>query len=149
MAWSSPRTWVAGETLTASLLNTQVRDNFLQYGSGTWSAFATGITAATGSFGSANASGRYVKISKTMHFVIVANIVTVGTAAGEVRLDLPASAVTSNGLAVAQGREIAATGSMLTGVLVSDLILGVTRYDGASIIAAGRTLHISGTCELV
>lgn len=27
MAWSTPRTWVAGETLTASILNTHVRDN--------------------------------------------------------------------------------------------------------------------------
>lgn len=27
MAWTSPRTWVTGETVTASLLNTHVRDN--------------------------------------------------------------------------------------------------------------------------
>lgn len=27
MAWSTPRTWVAGEVVTASLLNTHVRDN--------------------------------------------------------------------------------------------------------------------------
>lgn len=28
MAWTSPRTWSAGEILTASLLNTHLRDNF-------------------------------------------------------------------------------------------------------------------------
>lgn len=27
MAWTTPRTWVAGETVTASLMNTHVRDN--------------------------------------------------------------------------------------------------------------------------
>lgn len=27
MAWTTPRTWVAGETVTASVLNTHVRDN--------------------------------------------------------------------------------------------------------------------------
>lgn len=28
MAWTTPRTWVANETLTAALLNTHLRDNF-------------------------------------------------------------------------------------------------------------------------
>ena len=28
MAWSSPRTWVTGEIVTAALMNTHVRDNF-------------------------------------------------------------------------------------------------------------------------
>lgn len=32
MAWSSPRTWVALEVLTASLLNTHLRDNLLETG---------------------------------------------------------------------------------------------------------------------
>lgn len=27
MAWTSPRTWVAGETVTAAIMNTHVRDN--------------------------------------------------------------------------------------------------------------------------
>ena len=30
MAWTAPRTWVTGETVTAALLNTHVRDNLLQ-----------------------------------------------------------------------------------------------------------------------
>lgn len=32
MAWSAPRTWVTGETLTSTLLNTHVRDQFLAVG---------------------------------------------------------------------------------------------------------------------
>jgi hypothetical protein len=30
MAWTAPRTWVAGEVLTAALLNTHLRDNILE-----------------------------------------------------------------------------------------------------------------------
>lgn len=30
MAWTTPRTWVAGETVTASLLNTHLRDNLTE-----------------------------------------------------------------------------------------------------------------------
>lgn len=29
MAWTSPRTWVAGEVVTAALLNTHLRDNLM------------------------------------------------------------------------------------------------------------------------
>lgn len=32
MAWTSPRTWVAGETPTAAIFNTHVRDNFSETG---------------------------------------------------------------------------------------------------------------------
>lgn len=38
MAWTSPRTWIAGESLTAALLNTHLRDNMLV----TEAALATG-----------------------------------------------------------------------------------------------------------
>ena len=30
MAWTAPRTWVTGETVTAALMNAQIRDNFLE-----------------------------------------------------------------------------------------------------------------------
>lgn len=30
MSWSTPRTWVAGELVTASIMNTHVRDNLLE-----------------------------------------------------------------------------------------------------------------------
>lgn len=32
MAWTTPRTWAAGETLTAALLNTHLRDNLIAVG---------------------------------------------------------------------------------------------------------------------
>lgn len=30
MAWTAPRTWVIGETVTAALMNAEIRDNFLE-----------------------------------------------------------------------------------------------------------------------
>ncbi len=32
MAWTAPRTWVTGETVTAALMNTHIRDNLLAVG---------------------------------------------------------------------------------------------------------------------
>jgi len=32
MGWTSPRTWVTGEIVTAAMLNEQLRDNFLYLG---------------------------------------------------------------------------------------------------------------------
>lgn len=61
MAWTSPRTWVSGEVLTAALLNQQVRDNELVLSTHVHSGtagdggklpnvqFGTGPTAATAS----------------------------------------------------------------------------------------------------
>jgi hypothetical protein len=49
MAWTSPRTWVAGEEVTASLLNTHVRDNFNALGGspGTYTPTYTNMGSPT------------------------------------------------------------------------------------------------------
>lgn len=36
MAWTTPRTWVAGETVTAAIGNTHWRDNLLDLADGSW-----------------------------------------------------------------------------------------------------------------
>lgn len=40
MTWVAPRTWVTGETLTSTLLNTHVRDNFLTMAGAIGTAYA-------------------------------------------------------------------------------------------------------------
>lgn len=49
MAWTAPRTWVAGETVTAALLNTHVRDdlNALTVGEVTTVTSGVGPTSGT------------------------------------------------------------------------------------------------------
>lgn len=40
MAWTSPRTWVTGEVVTAGLLNTHIRDEFITLGGAIGTAYA-------------------------------------------------------------------------------------------------------------
>lgn len=47
MAWTSPRSWVTGEVLTAALLNTHLRDQLLELNS-TQSAWTTYTPTLTG-----------------------------------------------------------------------------------------------------
>lgn len=65
MAWTTPRTWVAGEVVTAALLNTHLRDNLLAIGD-SWSSYAVSWTAVTTnpSIGNGTLSGKYLQIGK-------------------------------------------------------------------------------------
>lgn len=64
MAWTSPRTWVAGEVLTASLLNTHVRDNLKAIGDA-WTAYTPTLTGFTVSASQAyyRAAGKHITVS--------------------------------------------------------------------------------------
>lgn len=67
MAWTAPRTWVAGEVVTAALLNTHLRDNLKAVGDA-WTTYAptwTGVTVGNGTV-----DARYSQYGKTVHFFI-------------------------------------------------------------------------------
>jgi hypothetical protein len=67
MAWAAPRTWVTGETVTAALLNTHVRDNFLE------TSAATVTTAGDISYAdAANSMGSRIAIG-TAGWTFVSN----------------------------------------------------------------------------
>ena len=65
MAWTSPRTWVAGENLTAALLNLHVRDNLKAIGDA-WTAYTptlSGWTLSNGTLvGRAKQAGKDVEV---------------------------------------------------------------------------------------
>ena len=65
MAWTAPRTWVTGETVTAALLNAHVRDNLLE------TSAATVTTAGDVAFAdAANSMGSRLAIgAATRHMV--------------------------------------------------------------------------------
>ena len=66
MAWTSPRTWVAGETVTAAELNTHVRDNLKVIGDA-WTTYTPTLTASTTdpTLGSgSSATGAYIAAGK-------------------------------------------------------------------------------------
>lgn len=67
MAWTAPRTWVEGEDVVASMLNTDVRDNFKAI-TDPWTSY-TPVLGGTGwSLGNGTATGKYTRIGKTVHF---------------------------------------------------------------------------------
>lgn len=84
MAWTTPRTWVAGEIVTAALLNTHVRDNLLAV-SGIWQGYTPTISGFTGTLSVA----RYSQVGKT---VTVYGKYTVTAVSGTMSVSLPVTA---------------------------------------------------------
>jgi hypothetical protein len=84
MAWTTPRTWVAGETHTAAQHNTHVRDNLnYLYGARLGGWVATGGTVVQGTLYSSvkDSTGQYTITYDTPFAIIPAVVVTpvVGT----------------------------------------------------------------------
>lgn len=71
MAWTSPRTWLSGEKLTAALLNTHVRDNLKAIGD-TWTSYTPVWTAATTNpvIGNGTITGAYAAAGKLIFYRI-------------------------------------------------------------------------------
>jgi hypothetical protein len=93
----APRTWVVGETVTAALMNQEIRDQFNSF-FGAWTVYAPTWTASTTnpSLGNGTLAGRYVRIGRT---ITVAIKLTTGTTttygSGSYRWALPAAASSS------------------------------------------------------
>jgi len=68
MAWTAPRTWVDGEDVVASMLNTHLRDN-LKAISDPWTTYTPTIGGGW-TLGSGTIAGRYTLIGKTVSFQI-------------------------------------------------------------------------------
>lgn len=92
MAWTSPRTWVASEVVTAALLNTHVRDNLKALGD-PWTAYTPAWTSSgtAPALGNGTITGAYIQTGKRIEFRIVLTMgstTTFGT--GTYDLSLPA-----------------------------------------------------------
>jgi hypothetical protein len=82
MAWTSPRTWVAGEVITAALLNAHVRDNLLELNgtASAWTSWTPTLTNLT--LGNGTMTCRYKQHAKTVEwriFVLTGTTTVVGT----------------------------------------------------------------------
>jgi|SRR5882757_863645 len=68
MAWTPPRTWLAGERLTALLGNQQWRDNLKAIGD-PWTAYTPVLTGTTNPvIGNGSLLGAYVLAGKLVHW---------------------------------------------------------------------------------
>lgn len=94
MAWTTPRTWLAGEIPTATTLNTHIRDNFKAIGDA-WTAYTPTWTAATTNptLGNGVAAGWYIQAGKLVIYtatITMGSTTTYGT--GQYSISLPAAA---------------------------------------------------------
>lgn len=93
MAWTSPRTYVAGELVTAAILNTDIRDNLLALS--TWVSFTPTWTGSGSnpSIGNGTLTGKYVRAGQLVIFditLVIGSTTTLGT--GDYSWALPVTA---------------------------------------------------------
>lgn len=85
MAWTAPRTWLTGEVVTATLMNTHIRDNFNAVGDA-WTAYTP---TCSWTVGNGTLTGRYRSVGKTVDVSIRFALGTTSTPSSIVTFTLP------------------------------------------------------------
>jgi hypothetical protein len=90
MAWTTPGTATAGEVLTASFWNTQVRDNMVELAPyfASWTTWTPTITQNGTRTATVNYA-RYVKIGRIVHGVLNVTITQAGSAGNLIYSSIP------------------------------------------------------------
>ena len=104
------------------------------------------VTAATGSFTTVSATGKYHKIGKRIFFDAIITITAVGTGQGCV-FTLPVAASATEYYACS-GREDAVSGKMVQGRLTSTTQVGLSNYDNTNPSSNGAIFRLSGCYEI-
>lgn len=149
-AGSGPTTLTdsAGKILSAALNTVAVAQGGTGDTGTAWTTYTPTITAATGTFTSVSATGRYKTLGKTVFFSVHITITTNGTAAGLVLATLPVASVNSGARHYAVGQETAVAGFMLFGiVLPNSTTLQLAKYDATYPGASGYVIDASGSYE--
>ena len=139
MAWTTPRTWVAGEDLTAALQNTHVRDNFDETAPAI--ATVTGrliVTDGANSITERDPTSDYEGASQTTTSTTYTDLATVG----------PAVTVTAGGSALvmwsAELENDTAGGASFVGVAVSGATTSAAADDHAMFYRTTTAGYIIG-----
>ena len=133
MAYTTPRTWVAGELVTATIMNTHVRDNLtaaFPLAVGAWTAF-TPTLAQSGSVAKTTSHARYMKVGRTVFATIELAVTAAGTAGNDVVVGLPVAHMTFGG-----------SGPHIGTMLIYDAST-TTRYQGAAELRSTTTVGLS------
>lgn len=105
MAYSTPRTWVAGEIVTAAQLNQDVRDNQLAafpLGVGAWTSFTPTLTQSA-TVTKTVTSATYMRVGRTIFVEYRLTVTGTGTAANAVLVGLPVTARGGTGTIAGSG----------------------------------------------
>lgn len=163
MAYTTPRTWVTGELVTAALLNTHLRDNLsaaFPLGVDAWTTYTPTLTQSA----TVTKTGTYAKYQRAGRWITVQVFLTVtgaGTAANAVLVGLPVTAAfgssplevgtgtvfdSSANLAYKGNAIMASTSTVqFRASGTSTSVLGVT--DFAAALASGDTVAMTVTYE--
>jgi len=116
-------------------------------GAGAWTAYTPTIAAASGTFTTVAAAGRYWRNGKLIHFQARITITTNGTAAGHITATLPAAGLASTSQALNGFHETnvepLGVAILAAAVTVARIIGGGGEYPGAN----GAVLLFGGTYE--
>lgn len=98
MAWTSPRTWLAGEKPAASVYNQHIRDNLKAIGD-PWTSYSVAWTAGTSNpaIGNGTLTGAYMQAGKLTMLrirIVMGSTTTFGS--GEYRFSYPFTAANTN-----------------------------------------------------
>jgi hypothetical protein len=132
MAWTSPRTWVSGETVTVALLNTHVRDNLKAIGD-PWTSYTPTLTGITLGTGGTNV-GAYMQAGKFVNGRVIITLGTSGTLTSAMAATLPVTPlITTDGMPLGQ--------AMMFDSSASNLVDGQCRWSN-SLSAAAIQYHL-------
>lgn len=159
ISWTSPRTWVAGETVTAALLNTHIRDNEKAIGD-PWTSYTPTWTGTSNpAIGNGTIAGKYMAAGKLIHYriqVTMGSTTTYGTGNWNLTLPVaPAGLSTFATLGGASGYDSSASSAFMlmpifnggsTFILINPSSAG-TSATSPFTWASGDILSISGTYE--
>ena len=90
MAWTAPRTWVAGEIVTAALMNAHLRDNLLELGnpSAAWTTYTPSL-AQNAALSTTTLTAEYSQSGKKVKGNVFALFSSAGTAASQLTANVP------------------------------------------------------------
>lgn len=111
-----------------------------------WVAFTPTVTSGTGSITAYTATGRTLKVGQQRFFQMIITITTAGTGGGAVKATLP-EALAASAIGVYSGMNINSA-ITLTGISTaggSDT--SIFQYNGATTIASGIVIYVSGQYE--
>ena len=151
MAWTSPRTWVAGETLTAALLNQHVRDNQKAIGDA-WTAYTP--TLGNWTLGNGTWSAAYIQAGKLIHFRANLTVGSTTSISGSPTITLPVTAIAARAASFPGGAyDLSATTNYELGAFHTTTTVSF-RSAGAALSstvpftwATGDEVYVSGTYE--
>lgn len=157
MAWTTPRTWVAGETVTAAIMNSHVRDNFNAVGD-PWTSYTPSWTASTTNptIGNGTLTGAYRQAGKLVMFrirIVFGSTTTRGS--GEYRWGFPVTAANQNnpGFNGNVFRSSSFSGFTCVGYATTAFRAVLTSTNAAVgdsspvVFTTGDEIHIGGTYE--